>query len=69
MEQMSRLHTKHINVVGEINGKLVAFGTILISNTLKGKVGKIQNIVTDKDQRGKGIGRKIIEILKEQGDK
>ena len=41
--------------------RIVAFGTILIVNTgIGGKVGKIENIVTNKAIRGKGLGKMVI---------
>lgn len=41
--------------------KIAAFGTILIVNSvLNGRVGKIENIVTNKEIRGKGLGKIII---------
>jgi hypothetical protein len=47
--------------------KLVAFGSIIICTGVYGKVGKIENIVTCKSVRGKGLGRAIIELLKISG--
>ena len=64
---MKSLNSKHVNIVGELNGKIVAFGSIIVTNMLEGKVGKIENIVTCKSVRGKGYGKYIIEILKDQG--
>ena len=63
---------KHINVVGlqRQSQTIVAFGTILItSSVLNGKVGKIENIVTSKSVRGKGLGKSIILALKSEGEK
>ena len=56
-----------MNIVGQINGKVIAFGTVLITNTIEGKIGKIENIVTCTTVRGKGYGKMIIEILKDVG--
>ena len=64
------MNAKHINIVGleRKTGKIIAFGTILIVNeVLDGKVGKIENIVTCKSVRGKGLGRTVIEVLKMEG--
>ena len=46
--------------------KLVASGTILIEDKLihdNGKVGHIEDIVVDKDYRGYGLGKKMIDYL------
>jgi len=46
--------------------KVVASGTIIIEHKLihnNGKVGHIEDIVVDKDYRGYGLGKKIIEYL------
>lgn len=54
---------KHINIVGldRKTGKIVAFGSIIITpSVLNGKVGKIENIVTCKSVRGKGLGKVVI---------
>ena len=67
LEKISSLHSKIINIVGELDGEIVAFGTIIVCHTLEGKVGKIENIVTSKKVRGKGMGKVIIEVLKELG--
>lgn len=61
---------KHVNIVGleRKTDRIVAFGTILIVNeVLNGRVGKIENIVTSKAIRGKGLGKIIIEALKDEG--
>ena len=67
LDKISRCHSKIVNIVGELDGKIVAFGTVIITNTLEGKVGKIENIVTCKTVRGKGLGKIVIEVLKAQG--
>lgn len=60
---------KHINIVGvDIKtDKIVAFGTLLICHGPYGLNGKIENIVTCKSIRGKGLGRCVIDILKDEG--
>ena len=57
---------EHVNIVGidKKEDRVVAFGTILICNGPFGRVGKIENIVTCKSVRGKGLGKCIIELLK-----
>ena len=54
--------------VDKKENRIIAFGSVIITNSIKdGKVGKIENIVTCKKVRGKGLGRIIILILKEEG--
>lgn len=57
---------QHINIVGidKKNNRVIAFGTLLVCQGFFGRVGKIENIVTCKSVRGKGLGRCVIEILK-----
>ena len=43
---------------------MIAFGTLLVCDGPFEKVGKIENIVTCKSVRGKGLGKCIIELLK-----
>lgn len=49
-----------------MNQKIIAFGTIILSDTLTGKKGKVENIVVSEAARGKGLGRVVIDILKEE---
>lgn len=60
---------KHINIVGveKKTNRVIAFGTILICTGSNERVGKIENIVTSKRVRGKGLGRCVIDILKVEG--
>lgn len=44
----------------------IGFGTIVLCDTLKGRVGKIENIVVCESMRGKGLGKVVIEILKQE---
>jgi hypothetical protein len=62
---MRNSNTEHVNIIGinKLNNKFIAFGSILICNTVYGKVGKIENIVTCKSVRGKGYGKVIIQVL------
>lgn len=46
--------------------KVVASGTVLVESKFirgGGKVGHIEDIVVDKSQRGKNLGKKVIEAL------
>lgn len=40
---------------------------MIVNEVLNGRVGKIENIVTSKAIRGKGLGKIIIEVLKDEG--
>lgn len=40
---------------------------IITNSVLDGRVGKIENIVTSKSVRGKGVGKVIILALKDEG--
>ena len=57
---------KHVHVVGidKQTGKVIAAGSLIVCGSPLGKLGKIENIVTCKSVRGKGLGRCIIELLK-----
>lgn len=64
---MASSNSNHVNIVGvDVKTKqIIAFGSIIVCNTVLGKVGKIENIVTCKSVRGKGYGKVIIDILKD----
>jgi glucosamine-phosphate N-acetyltransferase len=67
---MQASHNGHIHIVGihKQTNQIIAFGSVIVVNTaLDGRVGKIENIVTAKTMRGKGLGRVIIEVLKDEG--
>lgn len=56
----------HFLIVAEENGEIIGTGLLLIQLNLfhGGKLSAhIENVVTDENQRGKGIGKKIIEEL------
>ena len=58
----------HIYVI-EYNNKIIATGTLLIEQKFihdGKKVGHIEDIVVDKEFRGKGLGKKIILYLIEK---
>jgi hypothetical protein len=59
---MAGSNSNHINIVGvdKKTDKLIAFGSIIICDTVLGKVGKIENIVTCESVRGRGYGKVII---------
>ena len=62
---MKNSSQNHVNIVGvdRQSHKVVAFGSLIVCNSTQGLVGKIENIVTSKSVRGKGLGRCIIELL------
>ncbi len=66
LEKMRRSSQEHLNIVGidKKTGKVIAFGTVLICQGPFGRTGKIENIVTCKSVRGKGLGKTVIELLK-----
>ena len=64
--------SNYIIKVAEIDGKIVGSTTLFIE--LKfihelGKVGHIEDVVTDKNFQGRGIGKKIILSLLEDAEK
>lgn len=66
LQRMSHSQQTHINIVGidKASQRVIAFGTLLVCEGWGGRGGKIENIVTSKAVRGKGLGRCVIEILK-----
>ena len=62
----------YIIKVAEIDGKVVAATTLLIEPKFihrLGKVGHIEDVVTDEKFQGQGIGKKIIHALLEEAKK
>lgn len=52
------------SLVGIFNKKIVAYGSIIIENKIRGGIaGHIEDIVVDKDVRGKNFGIKLINEL------
>ena len=65
---INNLHNDHHVFVNEYNNKIIATGTLLIENKLIhgiSKVGHIEDIVVDKNHRGLGLGKNIINHLAE----
>ena len=57
------------SVVGLIDNKIVAYGSVVVENKIRGEVaGHIEDIVVDSSVRGKMIGvaliKKLIEVAK-----
>lgn len=69
LDRMSKSCSHYINIVGLHKDKVVAFGTCLVTTTLEGRQGKIENIVVAESQRGKGLGRDVILLLKDLATK
>ena len=60
------------SVVGLYNDKIVAYGSVVIENKLRGEVaGHIEDIVVDSEVRGKMIGvsliKELIKVAKNKG--
>ena len=60
------------SIVGVFNEKIVAYGSIVIENKIRGEVaGHIEDIVVDEEVRGKMVGvsliKELIAIAKKKG--
>lgn len=69
-EFISQLDKHHTIFVIEKQQKIICCGTILIESKLLhnfGKVGHIEDVITDSQFRGQGLGKKIIESLVNYG--
>ena len=67
---VNNLNCNHRIIVLEEDNKIVASGSLLIENKIIhgiSKVGHIEDIVVDKNVRGKGLGKNIINYLNEIG--
>ena len=52
------------SVVGLYNNKIVAYGSVVVENKIRGEVaGHIEDIVVDSEVRGKMIGESLIKEL------
>ena len=65
-------NTSSNSIVGIYNNKIVAYGSVVIENKIRGEVaGHIEDIVVDSDVRGKMVGvsliRELIEISRRKG--
>ena len=65
-------NTSSNSVVGIYNDKIVAYGSVVIENKIRGEVaGHIEDIVVDKEVRGKMIGvlliKELIEVARKKG--
>ena len=65
-------NTSSKSIVGIYNNKIVAYGSVVIENKIRGEVaGHIEDIVVDSDVRGKMVGvsliKELIEISRRKG--
>ena len=62
-------YSSSIGIVGVYNKKIVAYGSIVIENKIRGeKAGHIEDIVVDSKFRGMNMGVKLIDKLTKIGD-
>ncbi|MCP4552989.1 MAG: GNAT family N-acetyltransferase [Bacteroidetes bacterium] len=52
-------------IVGELNNQVIGFCSLTVNNNLwqAGNLGHVDELVIDKDYRGKGFGKKMIESI------
>ena len=51
-------------VIGIMDDRVVAYGSIVIENKINGKIaGHIEDVVVDESLRGSGVGTKLVEEL------
>ena len=65
-------NTSSNSIVGIYNNKIVAYGSVVIENKIRGEVaGHIEDIVVDSEVRGKMVGvslvKELIEISRRKG--
>ena len=61
-------NTSSNSVVGLYNNKIVAYGSVVVENKIRGEVaGHIEDIVVDTSVRGKMLGVKLVKELVEIG--
>ena len=65
-------NTSSNSIVGIYNNKIVAYGSVVIENKIRGEVaGHLEDIVVDSDVRGKMVGvsliKELIEISRRKG--
>jgi len=62
------LNSSSNSIVGILEDKVVAYGSIVVENKIRGEVaGHIEDIVVDERARGKMLGVKLIKELIEIG--
>ena len=61
-------NTSSNSIVGVYNKKIVAYGSLVVENKIRGEVaGHIEDIVVDTSVRGKMLGVKLVKELVEIG--
>ena len=65
-------NTSSNSIVGIYNNRIVAYGSVVIENKIRGEVaGHIEDIVVDSEVRGKMVGvsliKELIEISRKKG--
>ena len=65
-------NTSSNSIVGSYNNRIVAYGSVVIENKIRGEVaGHIEDIVVDSEVRGKMVGvsliKELIEISRKKG--
>lgn len=56
----------HLIYVAEYNGEIIGATTLLIEQKFihnGGKIGHIEDVVVKKEHQGKGVGKKIVNVL------
>ena len=69
-KQFSNLSNKNLHLVIEKNNKIIAFGTLIIDFKFYRNcknIGHIEDIVVDKNERGKGLSKIILSKLMDYG--
>ena len=62
-------NTSSNSLVGLYKGKIIAYGSIVIENKIRGEVaGHIEDIVVDRDISGKMIGNRLVNQLIKVGE-
>ena len=68
--QLFKTNTAVNSLVGVDGSKIVAYGSIVIENKIRGDIsGHIEDIVVDTKARGRNIGTELIKHLIEIGEK
>ena len=69
VQEILEVGNNTVLVVCREEGTLVGIATMVTYKVISGHKGMIEDVVVDTDQRGKGIGRKLMERLVEEARK
>ena len=59
-----------IGIVGVDKGKIIAYGSLVIESKIRGYLsGQIEDVVVDRNYRGKGVGEKLIDEINKKANK